>query len=416
MRRLLLAALLAVAGPALAGELRAGFGVAALPTPDGGPLAGYGGVFDRTATGALDPPEARALLLEQGELAVAIVTLDVVIARPELRERIERTDAAHDLDALLVVATHTHSGPGGYLEGFLPGRVTSGSFDPAARDGIAAAGGAALAAARTDLASARASAALGSLELARNRRFSDGPRERALPVLRLERAERAPILVFAYGAHPTVLSPRSRAYSADYVGAARARIERAGPRALFLPGPLGDQEPAPASGELWSDSLERQRVQVVEIGERLADAALAVAAGLPAPRDPSLTWRALELEPPAPAPRRFCALWWFSPLVGGVLDRFVADRVTFHALALGDARMVGVPGEPSSELGEAIRAAAPAGSVAFVVAHAGDWLGYAVTPAAWERGGYEACSSLHGPDFGPWIVGSAGRALRSLDP
>jgi hypothetical protein len=235
-------------------------------------------------------------------------------------------------------------------------------------------------------------------------------------VLRLERATAAPILLFAYGAHPTVLSPKSRAYSADYVGAARAWIEHAGTRALFLPGPLGDQEPAPANGALWSDSVERQRAQVVEIGERLGAAVLAAQSALPAPGAATLRWRAHELEPPEPAPRRFCALWWFSPVVAGSLERFLSDRVEFPALALGDARLVGVPGEPSSEIGDAIRAAAPAGKVPFVIAHAGDWLGYTVTPAAWERGGYEPCSSLHGRDFGPWNVGVATRALRSLDP
>ncbi len=416
MRGLACAALLAAASPALAAPLRAGFGVAPLPTPEGGPLGGYGGVFDRTATGVLDPPQARALVLEQGELRVAIVVLDLVIARPVLRERIERFEAARDVDALIVVATHSHSGPGGYLEGFLAGRVTSGTFDPAALDGIAEAGAVALAAARADVSPARASAALGSLDLARNRRVPAGPRERALPVLRLERSPAPPILLFAYGAHPTVLSPASRAYSADYVGPARNSIEHAGRRALFLPGPLGDQEPAPANGELWSDSLERQRAQVVEIGERLGAAALAVEAALPESQQTTLAWRAFEVEPPAPAPRRFCALWWFAPVVYGSLDRFVSDRVVFHALALGDARFVGVPGEPSSEIGDAIRAAAPAGSVPFVIAHTGDWLGYVVTPAAWERGGYEPCSSLHGPDFGPWNVDAATRALRSLDP
>jgi hypothetical protein len=103
-------------------------------------------------------------------------------------------------------------------------------------------------------------------------------------------------------------------------------------------------------------------------------------------------------------------------VVSGSLERFLSDRVEFPALALGDARLVGVPGEPSSEIGDAIRASAPEGKVPFVIAHAGDWLGYAVTPAAWERGGYEPCSSLHGPDFGPWNADVAARALRSLDP
>jgi len=35
------------------------------------------------------------------------------------------------IDLLALVATHTHSGPGGYLQGFIPERFTAGAYDPA---------------------------------------------------------------------------------------------------------------------------------------------------------------------------------------------------------------------------------------------------------------------------------------------
>ena len=85
-------------------------------------MGGYGGLRDRNATGLRDAPEARALVLEARRRARAAI----VVGRPGDRAALPsgmpscarwppntRIDtAAHD------VATHTHSGPGGYVPGF----------------------------------------------------------------------------------------------------------------------------------------------------------------------------------------------------------------------------------------------------------------------------------------------------------
>ena len=85
--RLLFVALLLLPPRAASAEgLEAGFGSAPLPIPDGGPLGGYGGLRDRRAEGLLDPPEARALVVERRGLRVGIVVVDLVISRPALRD------------------------------------------------------------------------------------------------------------------------------------------------------------------------------------------------------------------------------------------------------------------------------------------------------------------------------------------
>ncbi len=53
--------------------------------------------------------------------------------------------------------------------------------------------------------------------------------------------------------------------------------------------------------------------------------------------------------------------------------------------------------------------------VPFVLAHANDWIGYAVTPEAYDRGGYEPCLSFHGPDLGPWLIDRAIDTLGRLE-
>ena len=75
-----------------------------------------------------------------------------------------------------------------------------------------------------------------------------------------------------------------------------------------------------------------------------------------------------------------------------------------QVLRLGDAALVGWPGEPFVELGLEVKARAVA-PYAFVVGYANGYLGYFATPAAWEQGGYEV-------GHGPWArAGPAAGAM-----
>jgi hypothetical protein len=380
-------------------------------------MAGYGGLRDRTATGLLDPPEARALVLDGEGVRVAIVALDVLIARPRLRNALLTRISGLEVDALLLVATHTHSGPGGYEPGWLAGRVTGASFDPDVAGNLARAAARAVERAVESLSAARVAAHLATVDLAENRRFEDGPSETALPLLGVEFSDGSePAVLFAFGAHPTVLSSWSHDYSADYVGAARERLSTAGWRPLFIPGPLGDQRPKSRLGPLWPDEIEKQREQAREIGERLAGAVLAGVAELDPARPSALGAVERWVDVPESRVRRFCALWWFSPLVRRSLSRFLSPQVPFVAVHLDDALLLALPAEPASSVGEALRAGIREARVPFVIAHANDWMGYAVSSQEYGRGGYEACLSFFGPGLGPWLVDEAKRAAEQVWP
>jgi hypothetical protein len=386
-------------------ELRAGYGSAELETPLGAPLAGYGGLWDRRAEGTLDPPRAIAVVLEQGTLRVALLSLDIVIARPSLREALLARTADLELDLLSLVATHTHSGPGGYLPGWLAERVTGGTHDPDVVPALTSRAEQALRSAVADLAPARLSSGTAALDLARNRRRADGPRETELPLLRIDGVGATPVVVFSYGAHPTVLPGSSRMYSGDWVGAARTELLRTGYRALFLPGPLGDQAPG-------TDDGTEPRSRLLEVGAGVAEVASGLARSLPPGSDlPLLDARERWVEPPAPELRRFCALWWLAPFTAPAIARFVSTRVPFQRLEIGAATLIALPAEPGAALGEQIRAPLRA-RARFVIAHANDWLGYAVVRSEFERGGYEPCLSLHGAGFGAWLAEQA-RAVKA---
>jgi hypothetical protein len=408
-----LAVALAVAigwGSARAQELRAGLGVAALPTPAGSALAGYGGVFERRASGVLDVPEVRALLLERGELRVALVVFDLLLIRPELRARLLEAESARDLDGLVLVATHTHSGPGGYIPGWLAGKVTGARYDPAAAPRLAKAAAAALASAAAQLAPASTGSTRVPLDLAENRRHTDGARETALELVRIDPAGDLPIALLAYGAHATVLSPRNRAFSADWPGAMRRWLAERGWRALFAQGALGDQKPderlAPEA-----DSPEDEARESEAVGAAFGGAALPLLTGIATRGAAELAFAEREVDAPDPRPRRGCALWWFAPFTRPALRQLAAPRVRFQALRIGDARLVFVPAEPSAEVGAELRQASASG----VVALANDWVGYIVSPAEYRRGGYEACMSFVGADGASWLVREAAQTAALLD-
>ena len=305
----LLCACLLLALPARSADLRVGLGSAPLATPEGGVLAGYASFSDRRATGIWGQPEALAIVIDTPALRVGLVALDILIPRPALREPLGADGEKLGLDMLIVVATHTHSGPGGYMQGFVPERVSTGSFRPGALADLRHASIQALAGAVSDLAPARVSSGIARADLSVNRRSAEGRRETALPLLRFDfAARRAPIVLFAYGTHPIVLSPSSRSYSADFPGRSRAWLEKRGWRAVFVPGPLGDQAPTSSLGPLWPEALRAQRAQASEIGVALGRAVLAGLRQLPPSQPAELAAVENEVEAPPPRMRRFCPL------------------------------------------------------------------------------------------------------------
>src|SRR5947209_7557375 len=91
MRALLFAIALvftAGAGPAFAGERRAGVGRVEITPPVGTPLGGYGERKGAPSTGVHDPIQAKALVLDDGATRLAIVTSDLVGTNPEMARRV----------------------------------------------------------------------------------------------------------------------------------------------------------------------------------------------------------------------------------------------------------------------------------------------------------------------------------------
>ena len=149
---------LAAAQGACPGCVVAGAGKVPLTVPEGTPLAGYGGfhrrlvvpdVLDRyphafwfkPGRAERDPLAARALVLERDGTRVVWVTVDLVAVDRAFTEtvatRLARAGARPG--ALIVSASHTHSGPGAFVESALMGFVAADREDAAVREALVAA-------------------------------------------------------------------------------------------------------------------------------------------------------------------------------------------------------------------------------------------------------------------------------------
>src|SRR5438132_412418 len=105
-------AIFTLTAPAGAGELRVGAAAVVISPTVGTPMAGY--YSERAAEGVHDDLYAKALVLEKDGARAALVSLDLIsTARQvvtEARREIERTTGLRG-DAVMISATHSHTGP-----------------------------------------------------------------------------------------------------------------------------------------------------------------------------------------------------------------------------------------------------------------------------------------------------------------
>jgi len=204
---------------------------------------GYGARAGR-ALAVADRLHARALALDDGSGHNLIaVSADLCLMAPEqalgVRERIAAATGV-GVSRILVACTHTHSGPDTGLADLLAGRPLP-EHVPALLESIAAT--AVEAWERRE--PARLGWTRTEARIGRNRRIADGPIDPGVEVLRVDADSGRPIAVlFRHSCHGTVRGHDSLEISADWPGAAAAAIEAAtGAVAIFLLGAHADVDP-----------------------------------------------------------------------------------------------------------------------------------------------------------------------------
>jgi neutral ceramidase len=409
-------------------------GAASVPLrlPEGVPLAGYGtfrrrllfpdllGWYPHTfwfkpAQGTLDTLAARALVLETPSTRLVWVTVDLVAVDGGLVEEIERrlTAAGLRTGTLFVSASHTHSGPGAFVDSALFAAVALDRFDAGVRDALADAIVTAVRAAdarRIPALVGTARAVAPPLTRSRLAR----PLDSDVVVLKFTTAAGAPLaLVWNYAIHGTMLSARNLRLSGDVMGVTSRELERTlGVPALFVNGAVADVSPA-RHGAAALDETGRALATVVR---RAWDAARPAASDV-------LAVRRAVVELPAPALALRNCVGRAAPALGRWLPRGLVvsldGMVTRHArlvaAAVGSTAWVTIPGELQTALGQLVRArAGTRWSTTLVAGLTNDYLGYFVTAEDFEQPAYVTCASVFGGEAGRCLAEGAGDLLREV--
>ena len=400
--------------------LRAGVAARRLDAPLGAAMMGYGARIG-AALGTHDPLFARALYLGAGSDALVVECDLCLIAPAQARAVRERIAARSGVAAerILVGCIHTHSGPdtgfGALLAGKEPPAYVGALFDAVVEAGCAAVASA---------GPARIGVGSAVLAVGRNRRRADAALDREALVLRVDRADGRPLAIaWIHGCHPTALGHDNLAYSADWPGAANRAIEAAHPGALalFALGAHADVDPRVRGlldlaipGQSVGVSPEASEALGREAGLAVAEAAGGVAThgdaavGAAAARIAIPTWQpgaaaraealaALDLAPDAPhgtgelyaLERTRTAGYPLAERRERIarLRRYLRDRtaarfafgalpeVEAQVLRVGDALLLALPLEATTDVGLAWKARVPARHAA-VVSIANGWMRY----------------------------------------
>jgi hypothetical protein len=221
-------------------------------------------------------------------------------------------------------------------------------------------------------------------------------------------------VVVNHACHPVVLAGGNYLVSADYPGQVAAFVERAYPGAecLYLSGAGGDINPLVVGGT-FEDArrlgtfLGAEAVKLTESIRPAADATVAVRqAAVEAPVAPlpsaeearetieQQTRKLDEQLAKGEISRELYDVDWQRSWARDVMteygkpDRLRARTLEVQAIRLGDALLIGTPGETFVEIGLAVKAESPMAKT-FVVGYANGNVGYIQTAQAFEVGGYE---------------------------
>ncbi len=379
------------------GALSAGAAEVPLRLPGPPTIAGFARLR-WGATGQRDPLAARALVVAEPGCAVGLLSLEILLVPPALARAVERRGRELGLDQVIVAATHTHAGPGGYWDSFLGGRLATAPYRPEVLAALEEAAVRALSGARAAVAPARLQVGEGDAsDLVMNR--DGGEVDGRLVSVRLTRADGTPVArLVSFGSHPTMLGMRNRLLSGDWPGALmRSRPEPV----LFVEGALGDQSTrgppgVPGTPEGYAGAVEA-RLDAVPLSA--PDAAPALGAA-----------RATVVLPPT-APGAVPA--FLRPAAGWLFQGALPAEAAVVALRLGPLTLLATPAEPTARVAAGWRAAAGPG--AEIVSLAGAYAGYVETRERMERGEGETDRTYYGPALAERLgeaVALAARAAR----
>ena len=205
----------------------------------------------------LDSVYARAIVLDNGVLRVAIVSLDLLIVHPTITAQLEKElpRIGFILDRTYLAATHSHNSLGGWGKR-LAGQLFAGQYDQRIADHIVQCVISAIDQAQHQLRPAQVGfTQLPVPELVQNRLAGNqGTTDPFVRMLKFRKSTGETALLFTYTAHPTILEMGRLQLSRDYPGVLVDALEKKDSVsvdfAMFMAGAVGSQGPVEKGSDL----------------------------------------------------------------------------------------------------------------------------------------------------------------------
>lgn len=352
-----------VTGRTGAGPLLAGASKVAVAPPWPVARAGFG-PWKPKVGGTVMPLHARALILEQGDLRIGVVSLEILLIPAALRQRILDGLAELELGELVVLATHTHSSLGGYDGRWISQLGGTGRFREDVERAVAEAAISALREAARARVEVSVHGATGTAAELVYSRVGDMAADAELTRLQLRAVDRPVAEWLVVSAHPTFWSEEE--LSPDYPGFLSDRFEKeGGPVTLVSMGAVGNGSAHGEAAEPYAQALAERMGSLV-----------------PTPSQGALAIARAETLLPRPDSSRLVPSF-FRRAGDNFLCASAPTRASVTLLELGGLRLALLPGEITEEAATELRAAVRADRV---LSLADDYLGYIESPGRLQDG------------------------------
>lgn len=376
----------------IAPPLYASFNIVDISPPELLPLGGYTERKDRKMDPGGEPLFARSLFLRQGASEIAIVSMDALTVPLSFSQGIQKELGDIKL-TLMLCSTHTHSAPDSQMlnakmKAKLPGIA---SFSSKQNDWYTAKLVELLRKKNEGLEPVGVAVEQGEIDLNRGRRSEADAQKRFWKVQ--FRGPQKSVWLLNYPAHPTVFDETRNKTSGDWPSAWTERYQYA----MFLNGAIGDVSPAPPEGAKGEDGVSKMASALFSAKSERVEV----------PSSNLIVWREKVKLPYVRTHPEFAKSNGIPQLLANSLvKQFAETDAEIVIVRYGDLAIIGIPGEPASELGRRIESAAKTFGVKYpiIASFANNWLGYILTKEGYDKGGYEATLSFHGPELADAIL------------
>lgn len=202
-----------------------------------------------------------------------------------------------------------------------------------------------------------------------------------------------------FAAHPTLFDEKELKLRGDWPGELMKRTN-----GMAVTGAIGDLSPVPIFPKL--DGKSNSMAFAREL-----DTALLKSHRTELGNQPFKIWtQTIELPKVTPHPTFAKEYKVTDQLAESVVGKFAPPIAQLTFINIGEWTLVGVPGEPTSEVARMIRGLRPKTEV---ISHVNGWCGYILSAPDYGRGGYEATLAFNGPTMAQAVVNAARKGLKN---